>query len=190
LSISQKVQAVEEAFLLLHQEMSDFQGWSGITCKTGCGKCCTKPDIEATVLEFLPFAHHVYLQNQWEEWLIKLKEHADSICVFFSATQVGSGLCTQYAHRGLICRLFGFSARTNKYAKREFVTCQTIKSEQSEKYNAVVEKIGSGSLVPVMNNHYMRLHAIDPNLGLDFYPINEAIKRAIETVLHYYAYRN
>jgi len=36
----------------------------------------------------------------------------------------------------------------------------------------------------------MRLVAIDPQLARDFYPINTAIKLAIETVLHYYAYRD
>jgi Fe-S-cluster containining protein len=190
LSISQKVQAVEEAFALLHQEMSAFQGWSGLGCKTGCGKCCTKPDIEATVLEFLPFAHHVYLQNSCEEWLRKLDDRADSVCLFFNPDAVGSGLCSQYTHRGLICRLFGFSARTNKYAQREFVSCQVIKAGQSQEYMAAVDRVSKGAPIPVMNHHYMRLHAIDPDLTREFHPINEAIKRAIETVLHYYAYRN
>ena len=41
-----------------------------------------------------------------------------------------------------------------------------------------------------MNHYYMRLVGIDPQLARDFYPINKAIKLAIETVLHYYAYRD
>ena len=41
----------------------------------------------------------------------------------------------------------------------------------------------------MMNQYYMQLHAIDMDLTRDFYPINEAIKRAIETVLAWYAYR-
>jgi hypothetical protein len=51
------------------------------------------------------------------------------------------------------------------------------------------EKIESGSSVPVMNQHYMRLLSIDPDLSREFFPINEAIKRAIEVILHYHAYR-
>jgi uncharacterized protein len=191
LSLSQKVQAVEEAFSLLHQEMSSFQGWSGLTCKSGCGKCCTKPDIEATVLEFLPFANHIYETKQSDEWLEKLTGDPGDVCLFFHpGTTLGSGACSQYAHRGLICRLFGYSARTNKYAQKEFVTCKVIKTEQPETYTAIVGKVRTGSDIPVMNHHYMRLHAIDASLARDFYPINEAIKRAIETVLHYYAYRD
>jgi uncharacterized protein len=171
--------------------MSSFQGWSGLTCKSGCGKCCTKPDIEATVLEFLPFANHVYETKQSDEWLEKLSGDPGNVCLFFNpGTALGSGACSQYTHRGLICRLFGYSARTNKYAQKEFVTCLVIKTEQSATYSGIVEKVRTGSDIPVMNHHYMRLHAIDPNLARDFYPINEAIRRAIETVLHYHAYRD
>jgi Fe-S-cluster containining protein len=190
LSLAQKVQAVEEAFSLLSQEMSTFQGWSGLFCKEGCGKCCHKPDIEATVLEFLPFAHHLFVQNQCEEWLNKLSEHPSTICIILGMSANGGNKCSQYQHRGLICRLFGYSARTNKYALKEFVSCQIIKSEQADRYNATLNGIGAGSFVPVMSHHYMRLHSIDPTLAREFYPINEAIKRAIETVLHYYTYRN
>lgn len=186
--LGQKVQAVEEAFQLLHQEMSTFQGWSGLHCKSGCGKCCRKPDIEATVLEFLPLAYSFYKSRTAEEWLQKLQEHSGAYCILFKASDVGSDLCTQYAYRGLICRLFGFSARTNKYAKREFVSCLTIKTEQAENYSATVGLILGGHTVPVMNQYYMRLFAIDPDLGRQFFPINEAIKRAIEIVIHHHAY--
>jgi Fe-S-cluster containining protein len=190
LSLSEKVQAIEEVFLLLDQEMSRFQGWSGLSCKTGCGKCCNKADIEATVLEFIPFAHYVYHLNQYSEWLLKLQDHPDPFCLFFEPTKAGAGFCNQYPYRGLICRLFGFSARTDKYAKREFITCQVIKTEQAAGYAETVKLIGNGGFVPVMNQYYMRLHAIDAELTQVFYPINEAIRRAIHTVLHYYAYRN
>jgi hypothetical protein len=43
--------------------------------------------------------------------------------------------------------------------------------------------------VPVMNQFYMQLHSIDFDLTKDYYPINEAIKRAIQVVLQYFAYR-
>ena len=190
LSLSQKVQAVEDAFSVLSSEMSTFRDWSGLSCKIGCGKCCTKADIEATVLEFLPFAHHVFLKNEAGEWLEKLKSHPDSICLLLDPGKTGTGLCSQYDHRGLICRLFGFSARLNKYSVREFVTCQIIKTEQQDRYAATVDNIREGGMVPMISHHYMRLHGIDADLARDFYPINEAIRRAIETVLHYYAYRN
>ena len=174
----------------LDQEMKSFQHWSTLSCKIGCGKCCNKADIEATVLEFLPFAQFLYDEGRASEWLEKLKSNPANTCLILEPTKAGVGLCSEYVYRGLICRLFGFTARTDKYGDRELVTCQVIKSEQAVAYSGTVAKIKNGAQVPVMNQYYMRLHAIDADLAREFYPINEAIRRAIETVLHYYAYRN
>ncbi len=184
-----KIRATEEIFRKLDDEISSFQSWSGLHCKFGCGKCCFKPDIEATILEFLPFAHYLHKEGTAFEWLEKLKTTDSSICQILNPSQAGTGLCTEYKHRGLICRLFGYSARTNKYSEPELVTCQIIKTEQSDSYQKAVDKIVQEKDVPMMNQYYMQLHAIDADLTRDFHPINTAIKKAIETVLHYYTYR-
>jgi uncharacterized protein len=189
-SLVEKVHAVEEVFRDLDEAISTFQSWSTLHCKFGCGKCCFKADIEATALEFLPFAHHLYLNDQATEWLDKISRSENPVCHILSPTQSGAGLCSDYQYRGLICRLFGYSARTNKYGKKELVTCQIIKTEQESAFTTADLKIGENGSVPVMSNYYMQLHAIDPELARDFYPINTAIKKALETVLHYYAYRN
>jgi Fe-S-cluster containining protein len=183
-----KVKEVEQVFAELDEAITRFQGWSGLHCRHGCGKCCFKPDIEATVLEFLPFAHDLYKKGETDQWLDKAAKQ-DTICIILDPGQSGAGLCTQYLHRGLICRLFGYSARTNKYNKKELVTCQVIKSEQTANYDQASDRISSGDDVPVMNDFYMRLHAIDADLAREFYPINIAIRKAIELVLHHYAYR-
>lgn len=187
--LSQKVRAIEEVFRLLDDEIAAFRNWSGLSCKSGCGRCCTKADIEASVLEFLPFAHYIYLEGRAEEWLDRLQLPDKQICLFFNPESAFGGMCSQYPHRGLICRLFGFSARINKHARREFVTCNVLKTEQQETYAASVKGIENGESIPVMGQYYMRMHAIDADLAQKFYPVNEAIRRAIETVLHYYAYR-
>jgi uncharacterized protein len=189
MSIEEKVQAVNDVFKELDQQIDTFQRSSGIHCRFGCGKCCFKADIEATALEFLPFAHSLYQQNVAFDWLEKLKT-SEPICLILNPLQESQGLCSQYTHRGLICRLFGYSARTNKYNKKELVTCQIIKTEQSAAFEQAQINIDEGHPVPVMSNYYMKLLSIDQQLAQDFYPINDAIKRAIETVLHYYAYRN
>jgi uncharacterized protein len=189
-SLPEKIQATEEVFRKLDEEIATFQKESALHCKFGCGKCCFKPDIEATILEFLPFAHHLYKEGKAEDWLDRINSSDSSICHILNPTQNGAGLCSEYKHRGLICRLFGYSARTNKYGKKELVTCQIIKTEQIEAYQNTESKIDEGLEVPVMNQFYMQLHGIDFELTRDFYPINTAIKHAIETVLHYYAYRN
>lgn len=189
MQLEEKVNAVNRVFEELDQQISHFQSATTLHCKWGCGKCCFKPDIEATILEFLPFAYHLHLEGTAEEWLDKLNNSDSSICHILNPTQASAGLCSEYAHRGLICRLFGYSARTNKYGKKELVTCQIIKTEQVAAYEQSVEKIEDGLEVPVMNQFYMQLHGIDFELTKDFYPINDAIRKAIEVVLQYFTYR-
>ncbi|HZY81391.1 MAG TPA: YkgJ family cysteine cluster protein [Cyclobacteriaceae bacterium] len=182
----EKVTEVEAVFQKLDEEIAQFQSVSGMHCKFGCGKCCFKPDIEATPLEFLPFALHLYREGLADAWYDKLTSSDEPICHILNPTQAGVGLCTEYKHRGLICRLFGYSARTNKYNQKELVTCNIIKTEQPSQHQNGVDAVGQA---PVMSQYYMRLHAIDQELTTEFYPINVAIKKALENVMHYYAYR-
>ena len=190
MELAEKVKAVEAVFEKLDKEISEFQSWSSLHCQFGCGKCCVKPDIEASILEFLPFALYLHKNDQAFIWLERLKQSSSSICLILNPTQPGQGLCSEYPHRGLICRLFGYSARTNKYNKPELVTCQIIKTEQAESYNQASNAIEAGDKsIPIMSQYYMQLQAIDFDLTREFYPINTAITKAIETVLHYYAYR-
>ncbi len=187
--LEEKVEAVERVFETLDQEIASFQQNTSLHCKFGCGKCCFKADIEATPLEFLPFALYLYKNDLAFEWLDRIKSDSSSICHILNPTQAGAGLCSAYKHRGLICRLFGYSARTNKYNQKEYVTCQIIKAEQGENYKRASKQVEEGTPIPVMNQFYMQLHGIDMELTRDFYPINQAIKHAIEKVLSYYAYR-
>ncbi|MBS1488269.1 MAG: YkgJ family cysteine cluster protein [Bacteroidetes bacterium] len=184
-----KINAVQSIFDQLDRAIASFQNETSLHCQWGCGKCCFKPDIEATVLEFLPFAHHLYQQGLAEAWLTKTSESDSAVCLILNPTQSGAGLCSQYAHRGLICRLFGYAARTNKYGEKELVTCSIIKTEQVDQIEKANEKIKLGLPVPVMHEYYMQLASIDFDLSRDFFPINAAIRKAIEKVLSYYAYR-
>ena len=189
MTLEEKIRAVEEVFDNLAREISLFQSKSSLSCQAGCGKCCFKPNIEATVLEFLPFAEYLYQQGITSEWLERTST-SDPICALLNPQQLQPGMCTQYKYRALICRLFGFSARTNKYGKKELVTCSTIKENDALRYSSAVEQINTGTDVPVMNNHYVRLQSIDYELTREFFPINQAINRAIGVILHYYAYRS
>jgi len=187
--LEEKVKSVEAVFEKLDAAISRFQSWSALHCEFGCGKCCFKPDIEATPLEFLPFAFHLFKNNLAEEWLERLKETSSEVCLILHPKQSGAGLCSEYPHRGLICRLFGYSARTNKYSQRELVTCQIIKTGQAEKFADAQKRIEEGVEVPIMNEYYMQLASIDFEMAREFAPINIAIRKAIEIVLHFYAYR-
>ena len=54
MSIERRVRLVESLFYQLEQESAQFEQSSGISCVSGCGKCCTSPDVEASPLEFFP----------------------------------------------------------------------------------------------------------------------------------------
>ncbi len=189
MDLEEKVKEVEAVFHRLDTAIAAFQAGSSLHCPPGCGKCCFKADIEATALEFLPFALHVYRDGLAEIWYEKLKATDSTICQILNPQQGGTGLCSDYVYRGLICRLFGYSARTNKYSKRELITCHVIKTEQQESYERASKEVEAGGDVPVMNEYYMQLHGIDADLARDFYPINTAMRKALETVMQYYAYR-
>ncbi|QOI97706.1 MAG: YkgJ family cysteine cluster protein [Flammeovirgaceae bacterium] len=189
MTLEEKVAKVEQVFVKLDAEITAFQQASGLNCPSGCGKCCFKADIEATVIEFLPFAMQVYKNGIAMEWHERLSRTDTPVCAILNPLQAGQGLCSEYKHRGLICRLFGYSARKNKYGTAELVTCEIIKDQAG--YQAIKAGIESGEIrIPLMHDYYMQLYAIDMDLSREFYPINRALQKAIEEVLHYYAYRN
>jgi uncharacterized protein len=190
-NLEEKAAALFDVLTELDRDIQRFQDWSQLHCKFGCGKCCFKPDIEATPLEFLPFAVTKCKTGEAESWLDKLEQNPDEqICVILNPTQSGAGLCSEYLHRGLICRLFGYSARTTKYDVKELVTCSIIKTEQQNKYEQAQAKVKTNEgAIPLMADYYLKLHYIDPNLANDFMPINKAIKRALELSLQYFAYQ-
>lgn len=189
MTLEEKVAEVEKVFETLDMEIAEFQDWSGLHCPSGCGRCCFKADIEATVIEFLPFALYMYKSGKAMEWLDKLEDADSPVCRILNPLQSGQGLCSEYKNRGLICRLFGYSARKNKYGVAELVTCEIVKGQDN--YSGISARIESGKVkIPTMHDFYMQLYAIDFDLARNFHPINQALKKALETVLHYYAYRN
>ena len=56
MAIEHKVRLVEELFDRLEKEIAIFQSETHLHCIAGCGKCCSTPEIEASPLEFLPWA--------------------------------------------------------------------------------------------------------------------------------------
>jgi uncharacterized protein len=186
MTLAEKVNSVEEVFQTLDHDLASFQTQSGLHCKSGCGKCCQKPDIDATVLEFLPMAYHAFKQNTSEELYEKASSQADGLCVMLDSTK-SSGMCLDYKFRGMVCRVFGFTARINRLGLKDMITCRTIKTEQEENYSKAITGATEG--IPLAQSYYRRLMNIDDDLGRIQYPINVAIKKAIEEVMHYFAYR-
>lgn len=192
MAIESKVKQVEELFYKLELELNGFQSATDLYCTSGCGKCCTTPTIDASPLEFLPWAFQLFLNGKAEETLVELHHKNNSICHLYrqlSVVDSNNGSCSNYQYRGLICRLFGYAASRDKYGKLRLATCKIIKETQQENYLTTIEAINNGLYVPIFSDYYMNLSQIDYHLGTTIVPINQALKRAIEEVLHYYAYR-
>ena len=192
MSIERRVNAVEELFAGLDEEIKTFQSHSGLSCLSGCGKCCVHPDINASPLEFLPWAFHHFLNETAETTLKDLQAKLGSSCFLYrphSASDTSKGSCGHYKYRGLICRLFGYGANRDKLGSLRLATCKIIKENQHDLYESTQEAMKNGLYVPVFTDYYMKLNQIDFRLGNTIEPINKAMVLAIEEVLHYYAYR-
>ena len=190
MSIERRVQLVENLFHQLEQEIAQFEKSSGIVCVAGCGKCCTYSNVEASPLEFLPWAFNLFLNGEAEKTLNKLNETNSSTCIIYKPLSIiDQGRCSNYKYRGLICRLFGSAANTDKYGNLRLATCKFIKEGQADNYNSTSEAITKGLNVPIFTEYYMQLNQIDFQLGNVILPVNKALKMAIEVVFQYYAYR-
>jgi len=192
MTIKQKVRAVEKLFKRLDSEIAEFRKESGFYCFSGCGKCCNKPDIEASPLEFLPLAFQWFVEGRAEEMYEKLEENQSLNCIVYqplSLDHPNNGHCGQYEFRGLVCRLFGYGANKDKYGQLRMVTCKLIKEQQAENYQKAMEMLKSNATVPIFTDYYQNLMQIDFRLAKDMMPINQAIQAALEAIMQYYTYR-
>jgi Fe-S-cluster containining protein len=192
MSLENRVKLVEELYQNLTLEITKFQTQTKLSCIAGCGKCCTTPQIDASPLEFLPWAFHIFLNGEAENTLLLLNNKTTPQCHLyqpFSIEEFTKGQCSDYKHRGLICRLFGYGATTDKYGQLRIASCNIIKEGQKENFEKSTAAINNGLSIPIFTEYYMQLSQIDFKLGNVFVPINKALKLALEEVLQYYAYR-
>ena len=162
-----------------------------ISCNNNCAKCCYYENVYANILEFIPFVLNLYEQNLlYDFYHLKIQDLAPGhICVLLNQVDIDnvSGNCSFYSYRGLICRLFGFSAIINKNNEKIFSTCKIIKSNFSDSIktlNSDISKIN----ISVISDYYSKLYSFNPGFLKDIYPINTAIKKAIEFIFFIFYY--
>lgn len=179
-----KINALNSIFREADKHVINFQYHANISCISGCNLCCIKPDIDATIIEFLPGAYNLLLSQEYENILDKINSKTDTMCVFHNPLST-TAYCSHYQNRGLVCRLFGYSAKTTKTGDKSLVTCKLVK--QLIEVNGINDKLG---YAPEMSNYYLKLYGIDPKLAVQYLPINQAIKNALEIVLFHFHYKN
>jgi len=176
---------ISRIYRSIDRKITRLQHAATIACQEGCGACCESPHIEATVLETLPLAEAVFNFEE-EEYIIGLVEEKISLndpsCALFhpELDKPGNGRCSYYAFRPLLCRLFGFAARRNRKGDLEFSTCRRIKGTSPDSVERAHIGVSAGLRVPVFQESFMRIAAMNPAIGFQRHPINFAIKEAIE----------
>jgi Fe-S-cluster containining protein len=169
----------------IDRETTAFQTATGVQCPSGCGMCCQNPEVEATPLEMLPIAVELSRQGELSQWLERVEAvEAKGVCVFYQSDRLipDNGRCSIYAWRPSLCRLFGFAAIANKQGEPELAACKKHKESIPEVIKQAQEAIANGLPVPQFAEFTMRLGNLDPNLGREPLPINQALKVAIERV--------
>lgn len=169
----------------LYQEMeetfSGFQSSTGLSCLTGCGRCCLNPDIEATVLEMIPVALKIYDEGKILEWLERVQTDEQKICLFYiPRDQVGLGLCGSYGERPSVCRMFGVAGTFDKHRNKTLSICKYIREDKPSQTLEVIKNVPSET--PMIPEWTQKLTAIAPDLTRERFPLNLALKKALEKI--------
>lgn len=175
--------------LLVYREIDRktllFQLATGLRCLPGCGSCCESNHVEATVLECLPLANRIYRMKEEESILAfvdrKIMEN-DLRCILFRPDETisGHGRCAYYGYRPLVCRLFGFSARRDKFCRKEICLCRAVKDANREKSTKLLDSGDSIPDAPISQDSFIRIASLRPGLGFRLFPMNIALKNALE----------
>lgn len=183
-----KIRKVEQVFKQLDKETEKFGKQSNLKCLTNCNWCCLKTGLEANVLEFLPLANYL-LTNNLHEAVLNLLDTNPEHCINLAKSQIQGQTagCSNYEHRGMICRLFGFSGVKDKNSKLAVYTCTHIKNEYPQEFKNAMERINLGMEIPMVTDFYYQIYFVDSYMANDYNPINVSIRKAIEKVAYYYA---
>jgi uncharacterized protein len=162
-----------------------FLSTTQLHCPVGCGWCCSSPDVEATPLEMLPLAVELFRRKEAELWLERLREEKEtSTCLFYHPDRLvsGNGRCEVYQWRPTICRLFGWSTVTNKSGQPELLACSRHKAMMPKLVERATDAIANGWEAPNLVALSQQVTNIDPDLGRQRMPINQALRVALERV--------
>ncbi len=171
-------------FCEIDHKIGLLQREAGIHCPPGCGLCYQNEAVETTVLECLPLANVIYSRGEEETILSVIAERVncgDSRCALFGPEKAvpGNGRCSQYSHRPLVCRLFGFASRRDKFGKLEHCLCRIARKKYPENFSLETVKTIRGLHFPVYQDYFMRVASLHPGLGYRLLPVNTALREAL-----------
>jgi len=169
----------------LYREMDEmieaFIDDTGIVCPPSCGTCCTVPagNLEASVFEVMPLALDLWDRGRAEAVLDMLGGIADDRCCIFYHPEIPEGEqghCSIYKFRPLVCRLFGYWSRFDKYGRIQNCICPKI----------ILPGDGGAARgekpLPVMSEFAIRAASLNPVYGAARIPLNRALIEALSFV--------
>jgi Fe-S-cluster containining protein len=174
---------VGELYSEMDRQTSEFQTATGLRCLPGCGKCCESAPPETTEIELLPAAEELFIRGEAQQWLKRIASIGETErCVFFQPDHLipGNGHCQLYMFRPSVCRLFALAAMKNKNGKLELITCSRQKEQIPILVKGAQEAISRGMAVPTFDSFSLQMMALEPSLGGQRVPINQALHLALE----------
>ncbi|MBN1927054.1 MAG: YkgJ family cysteine cluster protein [Prolixibacteraceae bacterium] len=182
MQIEKSVRAVERLYTQIDKSCSIFLKQSNVRCPLGCGECCYGKNISASPLEFLPLSWKYFREGILEEKFWTLKNDVPERCFLLNTDNtLQTGRCSEYTHRGVICRLFGSAAFVSKDGSKKFSACSILKNQISD---TVSFSEALQIKAPVYADYYMRLRTIDNEYGVLRFPVNLAILKSMEIVYY------
>lgn len=152
---------VQSLYSEMDKESTEYQKNNQLNCQSKCNHCCKNPSVSATPLEMLPIALELIQSNK-----IPSDSQLNKATCLFSTAQ-----CSIYSKRPTVCRLFGWSLVSGKNGKRLSVCPKVLGSNQSLPLDA-----------PNIELFASRVKDLDPTLGTQILPINEALKTIINHI--------
>ncbi|MGE0268122.1 MAG: YkgJ family cysteine cluster protein [Candidatus Omnitrophota bacterium] len=167
----------------LDTEIKVFRQKSKVTCIKGCGKCCENVYIDTSVIELLPLAYILWNRPKKELWLKKLRTlPSQGQCVFYQKFSPGQGRCRIYAFRPLMCRLFGFSAKRNKFAGKQWLLCSPLKNKLGMEYVRISQDINKDLPIPSVNGYRNGIHHAATETEARLQPFPDALYEAMSVI--------
>ena len=154
----------------LDVKISAFSIHAGLSCPSGCGRCCetfipeiTRSEADYIASHLLGTGHPLTLDS----WTVG---ELDGACPFFRI-QGDPYHCSIYQARPLICRLFGFSGSRDKNSILRFRPCRYMPVNLPDDPDISLEMSSFGHMVENIHPGGVK------------YPIGDAVKVSLTRLL-------
>jgi len=187
-SFAPKLEQLITLYSELDARTASLRRTTGLDCTPGCGACCDTPsrNIECSDFELLPLAVALWRAGEAEFRLqMASSSSPEGPCLFYDKAGIlAAGRCGAYRLRPLVCRFFGFAAERDKHGAPRLTLCRPLKLQNPALASIAAGMVASGVEVPMIGHYMSELHSIEPAAAARRFPVNDALRRALETVLY------